>query len=37
MHALTVEEEELEGLSPDEVNNREYMARVSLVIQKTIY
>ena len=34
MHALTVEEEELEGLPPGEVNNREYMAQVSLVIQK---
>ena len=34
MHTLTVEEEELEGLSPDEVNDREYMAQVSLVIQK---
>ena len=37
MHALTVEEEELESLSPDEVNNREYMAQVSLVIQKATY
>ena len=37
MHALTVEEEELESLPPDVVNNREYMAQVSLVIQKTIY
>ena len=36
MHTLTVEEEELEGLSPDEVNDREYMAQVSLVIQKAI-
>ena len=34
MHALTVEEEELEGLPPGEVNDREYMAQVSLVIQK---
>ena len=37
MHALTVEEEELESLPADEVNNREYMAQVSLVIQKAIY
>ena len=37
MHALTVEEEELESLPSDEVNNREYMAQVSLVIQKAIY
>ena len=37
MHTLTVEEEELEDLSPDKVNNREYMAQVSLVIQKTTY
>ena len=37
MHVLTVEEEELESLPSDEVNNREYMAQVSLVIQKTIY
>ena len=36
MHALTVEEEELEGLPPGEVNDREYMAQVSLVIQKAI-
>ena len=34
MHALTVEQEEVEGLPSDEVNNREYMAQVSLVIQK---
>ena len=37
MHALTVEEEELEGLPPGEVNNLEFMARVSLVIQRAIY
>ena len=37
MHVLTVEEEELESLPFDEVNNREYMAQVSLVIQKAIY
>ena len=34
MHALTVEEEPQEGLPPGEVNNREFMARVSLVIQR---
>ena len=37
MHALIVEEEELESLPADEVNNREYLAQVSLVIQKTTY
>ena len=37
MHALTVEEEELESLPSDVVNNREYMGQVSLVIQKAIY
>ena len=37
MHALTVEEEELESLPSDVVNNREYMAQVSLVIQRTTY
>ena len=34
MHTLTVEEEELEGLSPDKVNDREYMAQVSLVSKR---
>ena len=36
MHVLTVEEEEVESLPADLVNDGEYMAQVSLVIQKTI-
>ena len=36
MHVLTVEEEEVESLPADLVNDGEYMAQVSLVIQKVI-
>ena len=34
MHALTVEEEPQEGMPPGEVNDREFMARVSLAWSK---
>ena len=30
MHSLTVVEEPQDGMPPEEVNNREFMARVSL-------
>ena len=34
MHALTVEEEPQEGMTPGEVNDREYMARVRFAWSK---